>query len=198
LVVLCSPLAARSPHWEPDSVAATVSSRVALAIAPKPTRSDALPLHLEIALRYEGLEERPGNRGEMIDRWNLFVGNPRGSAYCAAYISWCLAQALVEWPTLRTGWARNFFTPKSYTMNDVLWGRYTPKPGDIIPFTRPGGGHVGFVTRYFGKGKFELVEANTSPGSSGSQHNGGGVYRRTRTYQPHASFRMMGVTPVLE
>jgi hypothetical protein len=193
LALLYSQAAARSLDSAADLPSAGKGTTVAVAAAAAPRSTP-----LQIALRYVGLEERPGNRGVMIDRWNRFVHNPLGSPYCAAFVSWCLEESHARAPTVRTGWARGFILPTSYTMNDVLWGRYTPQPGDIIPFTRPGGGHVGFVTRYFGKGKFELVEANTSPGSSGSQHNGGGVYRRTRTYQPHASFRMMGVTPVLE
>ena len=51
-----------------------------------------------------------------------------------------------------------------------------PQPGDIAIFTF---GHTGIVERAL-PGSVMCIEGNTSPGQSGSQDNGGGVYRRQR------------------
>nr|MCW1079565.1 CHAP domain-containing protein [Streptococcus anginosus] len=54
--------------------------------------------------------------------------------------------------------------------------------GDLVCFDWDGDGvadHVGFVERNYGS-YYQTIEGNTSSGASGSQSNGGGVYRRTR------------------
>ena len=58
------------------------------------------------------------------------------------------------------------------------------QPGDVILFDWGGDGvcdHVGVVEKNFGS-YVQTIEGNTSSGSSGSQSNGGGVYRRTRAW----------------
>ncbi|MEU3618841.1 CHAP domain-containing protein [Streptomyces sp. NPDC006872] len=58
------------------------------------------------------------------------------------------------------------------------------KPGDIVFFDWDGDGvadHVGVVEKASAAGAaVATIEANTSAGTSGSQSNGDGVYRRTR------------------
>lgn len=59
------------------------------------------------------------------------------------------------------------------------------RPGDIVFFDFPGGeavDHVGVVTANLGDKGVATIEANTSPGTAGSQANGGGVYARTRPW----------------
>jgi hypothetical protein len=57
------------------------------------------------------------------------------------------------------------------------------KPGDLVVFNFPGGApaeHVGLARGPAKGGVIPTVEGNTSPGSGGSQANGGGIYVRTR------------------
>jgi hypothetical protein len=57
------------------------------------------------------------------------------------------------------------------------------KPGDLVMYDWEGNGvsdHVGLFEKWVDQkdGYFQAVEANTSPDDSGSQSNGGGVFRR--------------------
>lgn len=144
------------------------------------------------------MAEKPNNRGEIIDRWNRYAGVPVGSYYCASAVSWANHVGGAVRPNIRSASARRHFVRGySFTMNDIMLGRYTPKAGDDLVWGRKGGGHIGKITSYLGNGMFRTVEANTSNGKGGSQHNGGGVYERTRIYQAwNKSFYMIGVTPV--
>jgi peptidoglycan hydrolase-like protein with peptidoglycan-binding domain len=59
--------------------------------------------------------------------------------------------------------------------------------GDLVffdfPDSKPRIQHIGIVVaNNRGAGTLETIEGNTSSGSSGSQDNGGGVFRRTRPY----------------
>lgn len=165
----------------------------ARAAALKPA---TLPPHLRVALAFVGLRETTGpNRSPEIDRWNRFAGAPLGSSYCAAFVSWCLHEANVKAPRLKTAWAKNFVVKgRSRTATDVAAGRYQPQPGDIIIWTRGTGGHVGFCQSWSGQSG-RTVEANTSPGA-GSQWNGDGVYERSRSLSPFSHFRIVAFTPV--
>ena len=53
----------------------------------------------------------------------------------------------------------------------------TPQPGDIIIYNFS---HTGIVESV-GSGTVTAIEGNTSPGTTGSQSNGGMVCRRTRS-----------------
>ena len=61
-----------------------------------------------------------------------------------------------------------------------------PQPGDLVCFQWSGtsseADHVGLFVRWLDSGhtSFESVEGNTSSDNSGSQSNGGGVFRRQR------------------
>lgn len=57
------------------------------------------------------------------------------------------------------------------------------KPGDLVVFNYPGGAaaeHVGLARGPARNGLIPTVEGNTSPGSGGSQNNGGGIWPRSR------------------
>ena len=56
------------------------------------------------------------------------------------------------------------------------WHTSNPKVGDLVFFTYS---HVGLVIEVH-NGYVVTIEGNTSSGNSGSQRNGGGVYKRTR------------------
>jgi hypothetical protein len=128
-----------------------------------------------------GVSESPpgSNSGPKINDWIRASGGQPGWPWCQYFAN----------AVMRQGGAPNI--PSGYTVQVVQWARerryglrLVPKserkPGDLVFFKFPGVSsdfcdHVGV---YVGDGV--TVEGNTSPGVSGSQNNGGGVYRRVR------------------
>ena len=127
--------------------------------------------------------------GTRYGRWfaeytgNSYFGT-NGVPYCAMFVSWvfdCAGQAMPGLPTASCSVivSNNRGTSRSVSIRDA-------KPGDIIlfdwnPSAGDGADHVGIVEKNCGS-YVQTIEGNTSSGSSGSQSNGGGVYRRTRDW----------------
>lgn len=107
-----------------------------------------------------------------------------GVPYCAMFVSWVFAQAGQSLPGLPTAScsvivANNRGTSRSKTTSQA-------QPGDVVlfdwnPSAGDGADHVGIVESNNGS-YLTTIEGNTSSGNSGSQSNGGGVWRRTRAY----------------
>ena len=127
-------------------------------------------------------------QGTKYGRWYASMGmgayfGHSGVPYCNMFTSWVLHQIGVKEP----GPGRYAYTP--YCLRDYRnIGRGVPvrsaRPGDLVFFDWNGDGvvdHVGFVEKVFSWG-LQTIEGNTSPGTAGSQSNGGGVYRRTRSW----------------
>lgn len=128
-------------------------------------------------------------QGTKYGRWYAeLTKNPwygmNGRPYCAMFVSWVLAQAgqkCAGFPTAGCGSALAGATKAGIVLAD----KRDARPGDIVIFDWPEVSgrhdHTGFVE--LNKGSYiQTVEGNTSSGSSGSQGNGGGVYRRTRSW----------------
>lgn len=105
-----------------------------------------------------------------------------GVPYCAMFVSWVFAQVGASCAGL----------PGPYCPSMLAAGRSagravpvtSAQPGDVVYFDWGRDGvadHVGLVEANNGS-YLTCIEGNTSPGTSGSQSNGGGVYRRTRAY----------------
>lgn len=143
---------------------------------------------LEVALSEEGVSEVGfNNRGPRVDQYQregtAYVGWV-GFPWCAAFVSWCLKAVgfPVEMIPLRA--SVGFF--EDYARG-VGWVVSKPARGDIfcwrIDSRDNWPDHIGFVTRVVRLGPyvaFRTIEGNTSPGTGGSQDDGGGVYQRTR------------------
>ena len=103
-----------------------------------------------------------------------------GVPYCAMFVTWVLRQVGMTPP------GGDFaYVPSGINAARNL-GRLVSaanaQAGDLVCFDWDGDGvadHVGFVERNYGS-YYQTIEGNTSSGASGSQSNGGGVYRRTR------------------
>ena len=125
---------------------------------------------LEIARGELGNTESPaGSNRTKYGKWMKLDGQP----WCMSFVQWCYAQAGRPLP-FRTGscsallnWCREH-QPESIVSE--------PQPRDIIIYNF---GHTGLVESSFGS-TVTAIEGNTSAGDSGSQDNGGGVFRRTR------------------
>ncbi len=134
--------------------------------------------------KYVGKVEEPkdSNRGAWLDPLHRAAGfNPAGrNPYCAIGLIALLRRADVD--EIGSGWA---YTPnwmRDIREGDLGWKKVSPgsrQPGDIFFIKIPGVSrdmcdHVGAV-----ESKTNTIEFNTSSGRSGSQNNGGGVWRRT-------------------
>ncbi|WP_298049682.1 CHAP domain-containing protein [uncultured Bifidobacterium sp.] len=129
------------------------------------------------------------NQGTKYGRWYAgYTGDSyygtNGVPYCAMFTSWVLFNAGVSaegLPGAYVPWilSANRDAGRLVYNEDAL-------PGDLVMFDWNHDGvadHIGLVeVNHPDEGWMQTVEGNTSPGTSGSQSNGGGVYRRARNY----------------
>lgn len=125
---------------------------------------------LNIACGQLGVTESPaGSNRTKYGKWMGLDGQP----WCMSFVQWCFHQAGTPLPH-KTGSCSALLN--WYQKNRPECVVKDPQPGDIAIFTF---GHTGIVERAL-PGSVMCIEGNTSPGQSGSQDNGGGVYRRQR------------------
>jgi cell wall-associated NlpC family hydrolase len=134
-------------------------------------------------LAHVGWHEDTGrpNRAAWLDKWAADIGSwMRGAPWCGLTV-WeacrhaglALDKTTVSTVAIRSMAQRG--TGGFRTWHDATSG-YQPQPGDVAIYGTAGTGpvHTGI---YVGGGR--MVEGNTSPGSGGSQANGGGIYIRS-------------------
>jgi len=136
-----------------------------------------------------GITEHPAgsNRGPKITAWQEMSGYPGGGvAWCQCFVN---ASAYVgSRKRIKPIWFGGYTVSVVEQANNGEHGlkRITlqaARPGDWIYFNFPGGesvDHVGLFMHSNFDGTISTIEGNTSSGNSGSQSNGGGVFRRTR------------------
>lgn len=125
---------------------------------------------LDVARAELGTTESPaGSNRTKYGKWMGLDGQP----WCMSFVQWCFAQAGRPLPC-KTGSCSALL--HWYQANQPDRVTQTPQPGDIVIYSF---GHTGIVESAAGS-TFTAIEGNTSPGATGSQDNGGGVYRRTR------------------
>ena len=130
---------------------------------------------LSTARKELGVKESPASSNNVkYNTW--FYGRAvSGSAYpwCMAFVQWVFAQAGMKLPHLTASCSGLL---EWYRKNRPACIVEAPQPGDIVIY---GFGHTGIVESA-APGEITAIEGNTSPGSAGSQSNGGMVCRRTR------------------
>ena len=128
-----------------------------------------------------GYVESPINR----TKFSGIAGHRDAQPWCHTFLVAIARQCGVDIPEAVDDTA---YTPYGVTG----WKRagrffHYPKPGDWCYIDFPGDSvrrvqHVGVVVSVNPANKtITTIEGNTSPGNTGSQSNGGGVYRRTRS-----------------
>lgn len=127
--------------------------------------------------------------GTVFGRWYAeLVGDSyfgeSGIPYCAMFVSYCL-----NWAGFEAAGLPGAYVPWILSANSDagrLVANEDAQPGDLVMFDWQGDGvadHIGIVEEnHVDEGWMQTIEGNTSPGSGGSQSNGGGVYRRARNY----------------
>ena len=125
---------------------------------------------LNIACGQLGVTESPaGSNRTKYGKWMGLDGQP----WCMSFVQWCLHQAGTPLPH-KTGSCSALLN--WYQKNRPECVVKDPQPRDIIIYNF---GHTGIVESA-ATTTITAIEGNTSPGQSGSQDNGGGVYRRQR------------------
>lgn len=136
-------------------------------------------------------EDGDTNTGKRVNEYKAATKLPPAEEWpwCAAFICWLVKAALVEAgvpetttfrrPTTAAAWGLELWSlAQDKTTQTKRWPHNDIRPGDIITFTFS---HCGIaVTAPDEDGRFATIEGNTSPGTAGSQRDGGGVYRRIR------------------
>lgn len=111
-----------------------------------------------------------------------------GARYGLNGVAWC---NIWVWDVMQRAGAGNLICKSAYTPSTWQWFKQrgqivaTPRPGDVVFFDFPGDGvdrisHVGLVEAVHADGTVTTIEGNTTPGTAGSQRDGGGVWRRRR------------------
>lgn len=150
----------------------------------------------QAAIRWAGqwvgrVEDPPGsNRAPWgLTRWQQDLGAWLvGEAWCGVFVGTALKHAGVPGVTSRVAGVililedarlgRNGFKKVVYRRSTGEGSLSNAKPGDAVGLFGEST-HVGLIESVTPRG-FNTIEGNTSPGTAGSQSNGGGVFRRFR------------------
>lgn len=134
-----------------------------------------MPDVLTTARRELGIREDPpeSNRVKYNDWYYGRAVSGNAYPWCMAFVQWVFAQSGRPLP-YKTASCSALLT--WYRKNKPECIVKDPRPGDIIIYTFR---HTGIVESV-GTSTVTAIEGNTSAGNSGSQSNGGGVFRRTR------------------
>lgn len=147
----------------------------------------------EIALGFVGTKEIGNNGGYWVERFQKVTKSPKSAQWCASFVNFCLDSAgIKKLPFTGSGLARHFATRnKTIKATEVIAKNLELPAGTIIVWRRGSTpfGHAGVVERWRGK-KGDTIEGNTSSGTTGSQYNGDGVWKRKRTINPTSYFRI--------
>ena len=131
---------------------------------------------LAIAAKQIGITEFPKNSNKVKYNTWYYGREVSGGDYpwCMAFVQWCHNEAQMKLPYKTASCSALLNWYKQHHPECVI---IKPQPGDVVIYDF---GHTGIVESA-AVGKITAIEGNTSAGSSGSQDNGGGVYRRTRS-----------------
>lgn len=144
---------------------------------------------LDIARKEIGTVEVPKDSNNIKYNTWYYGRAVSGSAYpyCVVFCCWVLNQAGASQAIYNGHKVASCGVLKSWAVENKCWitDKSKLQPGDLVMYNFSGGKapqHVGIVEKTAAK-NVVAIEGNTSAGSSGSQSDGGGVYRRTRSLQ---------------
>jgi hypothetical protein len=175
------------PHAGEPALDALALNLIAEAYAmfhppPKPTTT-VRQAALELARTFIGTTESPaGSNCTPFGRAYGMDGQP----WCAMFTTYCYEHGSQGGSPSFVEGSRYAYVP--YIVGDAQAHRYglavtsSPVAGDLVCYDWDGGDydHVGLFESGTGS-SWQAVEGNTSPDNNGSQSNGGGVYRRSRS-----------------
>ena len=110
------------------------------------------------------------------DKWLL----ANGISFCDIFVTWVFwKEGMLDILPAGASYNTDYRASKGGRVS-----KSQARPGDVLVFdwnwNTAATNHVGILEKKLSSGNFKTIEGNTSPGASGSQGNGGGVYRRVR------------------
>lgn len=142
---------------------------------------------LEVARKQIGTVEVPKDSNNIKYNTWYYGRAVSGSAYpyCVVFCCWVLNQAGESKAIYVGNKVASCGVLKTWAVNNGCWitDKTKLQPGDLVMYNFSGGKnpqHIGIVEKTVGR-SVVAIEGNTSAGNSGSQADGGGVYRRTRS-----------------
>jgi len=134
-------------------------------------------------------EEGENNHGEWIEAILGSVRLEEGYPWCAAFVEFCCDVAKFEQVGLsdRASAAVNEWYKWAKANGKLVT---MPIRGDLCLWIKDSGNHIGIVSQASG-GYVNSIEGNTTPGVTGNQRDGGGVYRRSRQLKSWTHFIRM-------
>ena len=131
---------------------------------------------LAVATKQLGITEWPTNSNKVKYSTWYYGREVSGDSYpwCMAFVQWCYNEAQMKLPYKTASCSALLNWYKQHHPECVVT---KPEPGDVVIYDF---GHTGIIESA-AIGKITAIEGNTTAGNSGSQSNGGGVYRRTRS-----------------
>ena len=151
----------------------------------------------KIASGFVPHRETSRNSSPLIDYWNARLGLPPGTNYCAAFQTFVLDSAKVNYPLVRSARSRDFITRHS-----IPAGRIAPTdsfpPGYLVIWRHGNSstGHVEMIRRYWVGYSGYTIGANTSPSPDLRDDPRHGVFFKYRRIDHTAHFRITHITPV--
>jgi hypothetical protein len=142
-----------------------------------------LPILAEATKELGYTEATPGSNRT---KFAAEAAHANGQPWCATFVVAMARRVGVKLPS------ESAYTPTMANAFKPL--QRLPQVGDLAFFNFPGDGknriqHVGIVESVdFLRAQVTCIEGNTSAGTTGSQDNGGGVYRRTRPFSHVVGF----------
>lgn len=129
------------------------------------------------------IEDGGHHDGNITKYWAELYPGGQGQPWCAAFQRWVDIHAKA--PDLPISNPYYCPTIATYARQHKLWlPADQGSPGDMVLFQWKKNGvadHIGRIVSK-GNGSYVTIEGNTSGSNSGSQSNGGGVFKRTRSY----------------
>lgn len=168
---------------------------------------------VKVAQKYTYVREKTGrNDGPEIKRWLGYFGLPEGNPYCAAFvIGGCYKEAsdnlgipqplpkIARVSALYKAAKKNPYKYKVITSVRVKQGIEKLELADVLIFSHnkiPGNdnwnGHTGVILYQLNNNWFTSIEGNTGSGEKGSQRDGDGVFKRTRSLGIGTKFPVEG------
>ncbi len=124
-----------------------------------------------------------GDSGNITKYWAEMSPGLQGQPWCAGFVSWVFKHAGATLPPCPYNWGYSYCPSLVSLARQKGWVIPGPKPGAIALyyFGHTEAQHTGICVSGDLGGHFTAIEGNTSPGTAGSQTNGGGVYQRDRS-----------------
>lgn len=153
--------------------------------------------HISVIEKWIGQRETNGkNRSPLIDSMNRYCKSAYGNPYCAA--CQCYGLYLSGKPIFKTALAYNLKNKDTFSALEVILGRKKIYRGDLLIWQKGEtiNGHAASAYNDWYNTKGETIEGNTSSGIKGSQSDGDGFWKRTRSIDPTSYFRIKWITPI--